>query len=143
MVDTQTAPYGALVLRAALGAMWISHALLKWFVFTIPGLEAFLVAQGLPGFAAWPLFLAELIGGLAILAGVYGRMVSLLLLPVLIVATSVHVPNGWVFTAQGGGWEYPAFLVAASVAHILIGDGAYAATSRSWPLASALRLRAG
>jgi putative oxidoreductase len=91
--------------------------------------------------AAWPLFLAELIGGLAILTGIYGRMVSLLLLPVLIVATSVHVPNGWVFTAQGGGWEYPAFLVAASIAHILIGDGAYAATARSWPLAGALRLR--
>jgi putative oxidoreductase len=34
--------------------------------------------------------------------------------------------NGWVFTSQGGGWEYPAFLVAASIALWLLGDGVLA-----------------
>lgn len=28
--------------------------------------------------------------------------------------------------ATGGGWEYPAFLIAASLAQALAGDGAYA-----------------
>ena len=31
------APYGALVLRVALGTMYIAHALLKLVVFTLPG----------------------------------------------------------------------------------------------------------
>jgi putative oxidoreductase len=30
-----------------------------------------------------------------------------------------------VHTSPGGGWEYPVFLVAASVALWLIGDGAW------------------
>ena len=34
------------------------------------------------------------------------------------------------FTAANGGWEYPAFLILASVAHGLIGDGALALRSR-------------
>jgi putative oxidoreductase len=137
MIQT-TAPYGATLLRVSLGAMWVSHALLKLFVFTIPGLAAFLESKGLPAFAAWPLFIAEITGGVAILVGFYGRHVSVLLLPILIVATFTHIPNGWVFTAPNGGWEYPAFLIAASIAHALIGDGAYAIASRRLALASPL-----
>jgi len=49
--------------------------------------------------------------------------VSLLMLPILLGAVWVHMPNGWVFTSNGGGWEYPAFLAAASVVHALAGDG--------------------
>jgi hypothetical protein len=56
---------------------------------------------------------------------VRGRLVSLALLPVLLGAASVHAANGWVFTASGG-WEYPAFLVVASLIHPLLGDGAHA-----------------
>ena len=46
--------------------MWIAHALLKWFVFTIPGFGAWLADQGLPATAAWPVFLLELVGALAL-----------------------------------------------------------------------------
>ena len=114
---------GAMILRIALGIMWISHALLKWFVFTIPGSAGFLESQGLPAILAWPVFLLELGGGLLILAGVYGRYVSALLIPVLLVATWTHVGNGWVHTSAGGGWEYPIFLAVASLVHVLLGDG--------------------
>lgn len=38
----------------------------------------------------------------------------------------VHGDKGWVFSNAGGGWEYPAFLIAASVAQWFLGDGAYA-----------------
>ena len=37
-----------------------------------------------------------------------------------------HGGNGWVFSNQGGGWEYPAFLVVAAVVQVLLGDGAAA-----------------
>lgn len=119
-------PYGITLLRVALGAIWISHALLKYTVFTIPGFAGFLDSQGLPGFMAWPVFLLELVGGLAILTGFHGRWVSLALMPVMAVAMSTHLPNGWLFTNAGGGWEYPLFLLVASFAHFLVGDGALA-----------------
>jgi putative oxidoreductase len=118
--------FGPTVLRLALGSMWVSHALLKYFVFTLPGFAGFLDSQGLPGVMAWPVFLLELGGGLAILAGWHGRWVSLALLPVMAVALSTHIPNGWLFTNAGGGWEYPLFLLVASFAHFLLGDGALA-----------------
>lgn len=129
-VDEKLAPYGALVLRVGLGVMWIAHALLKWFVFTIPGVAAWLDTQGLPSELAWPLFIVELAGGLAILLGIYGRYVALLMIPIMAVVTWTHFPNGWVHTSPGGGWEFPIFLIAASFAYGLIGDGAFAIRSR-------------
>jgi len=119
----ETSAWGATLLRVALGTMWISHALLKATVYTLPGAASFFASVGLPGFLAYPVMAAELVGGLAIVLGIYGRQVSLLLLPILAVATWVHMPNGWVFTSANGGWEYPVFLLAASVAHWLVGDG--------------------
>jgi putative oxidoreductase len=122
--------------------MWISHALLKWFVFTIPGLAAWLETQGFAGAFAWPLFLTELVGGIAILLGFYARHVALALSPILVLAASTHLANGWVFTNAGGGWEYPVYLTVASVAQWLIGDGAFALKSRPLWFVSLLRLRA-
>ena len=139
MIDQRTAAYGALLLRLSLGTMWVAHALLKYFVFSIAGFAGFLESQGLPAFMAWPVFLMELAGGILIILGVYTRQVALLLLPVLDVAGWTHLPNGWVFTNAGGGYEYPLFLIASSFAVALLGDGALALRSaRLWPGAAAL-----
>jgi putative oxidoreductase len=113
--------------------MWISHALLKIVVFTIPGFAGFLSSLGYPAALAGPIVAAELIGGALVLTGFYGRYVSLALIPVMAGALLVHLPNGWLFSAPNGGWEFPAFLIAASVVHALVGDGAFALRSR--PLA--------
>lgn len=121
---------GLLLLRLSLGLMYLAHAGLKLLVFTLPGTAQFFVAQGLPGVLAYAVFAAELLGGVALLLGVFSRQVALGLLPILLGAAWVHAPNGWVFNAQGGGWEYPAFLAAMSVVLWLAGDGA-AALKRS------------
>jgi putative oxidoreductase len=118
---------GRLVLRLALGAMWLSHGLvLKLMTFGIAGLAGWLASIGLPAALAWPLTLAEILGGVLILAGWHGRVVSAGLIPILLGATWVHAGNGWVFTNAQGGWEYPVFLLLASITHVLLGDGAYA-----------------
>jgi putative oxidoreductase len=118
--------YGALVLRLALGTMFLTHAGLKYFVFTMPGSVQFFQSVGLPGALAYFTVAGEVVGGTLILLGAYGRWASAALIPVLLGALWVHAGNGWVFTAPNGGWEYPAFLAAAALAHVLIGDGAYA-----------------
>jgi len=125
MIDTRTAPYAALVLRVTLGVMFIAHALLKFYVFTLPGAAKFFESLGLPGPLAYVVFWAELIGGALILAGVYSRWVAAALVPILLGAAWAHAGNGWVFTAPNGGWEYPAFLAAAAAVQTLLGDGKY------------------
>ena len=115
---------GITVLRISLGTMWVAHALLKWLVFTLPGTAQYFASIGFPGALAYPVFAAELLGGLALLLGIYARQVALALVPIMAVAAWVHLPNGWVHTSTGGGWEYPVFLIAASIALWLLGDGA-------------------
>jgi len=134
MIQQQTAPYAALVLRVALGVMFIAHALLKVIVFTVPGTVQFFQSVGLPGMLAYVTIAIELVAGLLLLAGFFTRWVALATVPVLLGAAWVHVPNGWVFNAQGGGWEYPVFLALAAVVQFLLGDGAYALTARQAPL---------
>jgi len=123
---------GATLLRVALGTMWIAHAMLKLLVFTLPGTAQYFASIGLPGGLAYPVFAAELIGGVALLLGVYARQVALALLPIMVAAAWVHVPNGWVHTSPNGGWEYPAFLVVASLVLWLVGDGAWAVRRGDW-----------
>ena len=126
MNETRNVEYAALVLRVALGAMFIAHALLKYFVFTLPGTAQFFASIGLPGVLGYVTFGAELIGGILLIAGVRTRVVALALVPILLGATWAHAGNGWLFTAPNGGWEYPAFWTVALVVQALLGDGALA-----------------
>lgn len=121
---TPASEYGVTLLRTSLGVMWLAHALLKLLVFTLPGTAAYFASVGLPGPLAYPVFAAELLGGLALVLGIYARQVALALIPIMAAAAWVHLPNGWVHTSPGGGWEYPLFLIFVSLAVWLLGDGA-------------------
>jgi len=129
---TRSMQLGMAVLRVSLGAMWIAHALLKLLVFTLPGTAQYFASLGFPGVLAYPVFAAELLGGIALVLGVYARQAALGLVPVMAVAAWVHAPNGWVHTSAGGGWEYPVFLIAASISLWLLGDGAAAIKRSGW-----------
>lgn len=137
MTDTRTAPYGLFLLRAALGLMWVSHALMKLFAFGVSGFAGYLGSLGMPGFLAGPVIAVELVGGLLILTGIYARQVSVLMIPVMAGAMFAHIGNGWLFSVPGGGWEYPAFLIVASLTVGLAGEGALAL--RAAPLVPGLK----
>lgn len=126
MIDTKSAPYAALALRLALGTMFLAHGLTKLLVFTLPGTAGFFASVGFPGWMAYPVTAAEILGGIALIIGLYPRLVAAALLPVLIGASLVHIGNGWSFTSPHGGWEYPVFLIVAALAQSLLGDGAFA-----------------
>jgi putative oxidoreductase len=129
------ADWAAFVLRTGLGIMYLAHSVvLKLITFGLDGTATFFSSIGLPQWLAYVTFLAEAIGGAFLILGVQSRWVALALMPTLLGAIIwVHAGNGWVFTATNGGWEYPAFLLVASLVQVFLGDGAFA-LSRSAPL---------
>jgi uncharacterized membrane protein YphA (DoxX/SURF4 family) len=126
MIDSRTAPYAALVMRLALGIMFIAHGLTKVFVFTPAGTAAFFQSVGFPGFLAYPIMAFEVIGGLMLVLGIYARWVAAVAVVQLFAAATVHFGNGWSFTNANGGWEYPIYLSATALVLALLGDGAFA-----------------
>lgn len=134
MIDTQLAPYAALVLRLCLAAAFVAHAMLKVRVFTIPGTVKFFESLGLPGWFAYLTITAELAGAACLLLGIWPRLVALLLMPLMLgTIVKVHGKNGWLFSNKDGGWEYPAFWTAALLALFLLGDGAAVILQSPWP----------
>lgn len=121
----------ATVLRVTSGVWFVIHALVKIFVFTIPGTVGFFQSLGLPAALAYIVIAAELFGGLALIAGFKTRIVALGLSVILL--GSIYTPHfsaGFLFSNANGGWEFPAFWALTLWALALLGDGAYAIGKR-------------
>ncbi|EJL91382.1 DoxX family protein [Pantoea sp. BIGb0393] len=127
MFDTRTTPYAALVMRLSLGILFLAHFGLKFFVFTPAGTAKFFASLGLPGGLAYLTMAVELIGAIALILGIYTRIVAVVLIPVLLGAiVTVHGPAGFFFTNPNGGWEFPAFWIVGLIVLALTGDGKFA-----------------
>ncbi len=119
------------LLRITLGVMFLAHSVvLKLFTFGLAGTAGYFESIGLPGALAYVVFAAEAAGGVLLIANVATGWVSLALVPVLAGAFWAHSGNGWVFSANGGGWEYPLFLIVVAVVVALQAFAARTATSR-------------
>lgn len=116
-------PHAIALLRIALGVMTLAHGLMKVFLFTVPGTVGYFESLGLPGVLAYLTILAEVGGGMALILGLLTRWVSLALVPVLLGAAWVHLGNGWVFSNEGGGWEFPVFWAIALLVQAGLGSG--------------------
>lgn len=125
------ADIAALILRLSTGALFVAHAALKIFVFTPAGTAGYFGSIGLPGFLAYLTIAAELLGGLALIGGLFTRWVSLALVPVLLGAAWFgHGAAGFFFSNPNGGWEYPVFWAIVMVVLALLGDGAWSLNRR-------------
>ncbi|WP_338515707.1 DoxX family protein [Erwinia aphidicola] len=83
--------------------------------------------MGLPAGLAYLTMAVELIGAIALILGIYTRVVAVLLIPVLLGAiVTVHGPAGFFFTNPNGGWEFPAFWIIGLLVLALTGDGKFA-----------------
>ncbi len=125
---TELTDYGVTLLRVSLGVMYLAHSVvLKLLTFGLAGTAGYFTSIGLPGWLAYLTFAAEAAGGIMLVLGIQARWVALALIPALAGAIIwAHGANGWVFTAPGGGWEYPLYLIVLSIAQALLGDGQYA-----------------
>jgi putative oxidoreductase len=105
------------LLRIGLGVMYLTHSvILKVTTYGIDGTAQYFESIGLPSALAYATIVAEAVGGLLLIAGYKARETALALTPILVGALWAHSGNGWVFSNQGGGWEYPLFLIVVSVA---------------------------
>lgn len=130
--DVAPPDYAALLLRVSTGALFLFHGAVKLLIFTPAGTVGYFQSIGLPGPLAYLTIAIELLGGLALIAGLWTRWVSLALVPVLVGAAWFgHGSAGFNFSNAGGGWEYPAFWAVVMVALALLGDGAYSLANRS------------
>jgi putative oxidoreductase len=122
--------YGVLLLRLALGTVFLAHSIVYMLLtLTLAGTVEFFVSIGLPAWLAYATFVAEAVGGVLLILGVQTRWVALALSPFLLGATWAHAGNGWMFASTNGGWEYPLYLFVLCIAQAMLGDGAYAL----WP----------
>lgn len=125
--ERTTAPYAAFLLRVSMGVMLLAHGLLlKVMTFGLTGTMGFFGTLGYPPVLGAVVAIAEIAAGLALLAGLWVRLASLLMLPIMLGATFQHAPAGWLFSAAGGGWEFPAFWTVALLVQAGLGAGAFA-----------------
>lgn len=95
MIDVRYAPYAVALPRIALGVMFLAHsAILKLGVYSLPGTAQFFASLGLPGWSAYVVSIAEVVGGLMLILGIQARLVALALSPILVEAIWLHSGNG-------------------------------------------------
>lgn len=126
MTRAELIPYAALLLRLSLGILFLAHAWMKYSVFTPAGTANYFRSLGLPGFVGYLTMAAETGGGILLILGIATSVVAIALVPLMLgTIVLVHGRNGWAFTNNGGGWEYPAFWSVALVVQALLGSGAW------------------
>ncbi len=129
-MNTWSLEIGAAIVRIALGSVVLAHSLyLKMFIYTLPGTAQFFASIGLPASSAYVVFALEVLAGVALILGFRTRLAAAALIPILLGATWAHAGHGWLFTNQGGGWEYPLFLALIAIGQVFLGDGKFAVSS--------------
>ena len=127
MIDSRTAPYAALLLRVSLGLLFLAHAGLKFFVFTPAGTAKFFDSVGLPPALAYVTIAAEVLGGIALILGLWTRIAAIAFCRSCSAPSSRcmarPVSSSPTLTAAG---SIPAFWSVALIVQALLGDGAYA-----------------
>ena len=114
---------GLLVLRVIAGVIFAAHGAQKLFVFGLDGVTGGFAGMGipLPAIAAPAVALAELVGGLALIAGVLTRITGTGLAITMLGAIGfAHLSSG--FFAPNG-YEFPLALFGISAAFALAGAG--------------------
>jgi putative oxidoreductase len=131
MMDDRFAPQATALLRVSMGVMFLAHGLLlKLMTFGLAGTMGFFGQIGYPPVLGAVVAIAETAAGVALIAGLWTRWVSLAMVPIMAGAVLFHLPQGWVFSAPGGGWEFPAFWTIALIVQAGLGAGAWALDNR-------------
>ena len=127
MIDQRTAPYAALLLRIALGFLFIAHLYWK-FAVRPDGLSGWWLNLSNNGYPDWVVIYvlsAEFLGALCLIPGIAVRWVALYAVPLMLGAAQYWlVRKGFFFTAAGA--ELPVLWTLGLLVQAGLGDGAFA-----------------
>lgn len=115
--------WGLFPLRLAVGLIFLMHGGQKLFVFGLAGTADIMGKLGipLPALAAAIVIAAELLGGLAIIVGLYGRWAGAALAIEMLVAIPVARLRGGFFAPYGFEFEFA--LLGACLTFAAFGTG--------------------
>lgn len=122
-IDAQTADWGPLPLRVAVGLVFVMHGGQKLFVFGLAGTAGFMAQVGIPApmLAAVVVTAVELLGGLALLLGLFTRWVAIpLAIDMIVAILTVHLKAGFFLPR---GYEFTLTLLGATLGLALMGSG--------------------
>ena len=128
MQEARMQGWGLTVLRLIVGIVFVVHGGQKLFLMGFGGVAGFLGSLGVPapGLFAVVVTLVELLGGLALILGLFTRVAAILIaIDMLVAILAVHLPNG--FLASNNGIEFPLVLLSSCVALAVAGPGEAAA----------------
>lgn len=132
----RSSPWGMLPIRIAVGLVFLMHGGQKLFVFGVAGTADIMSKLGipLPTIAAIVVITVELLGGLAILLGVFSRTAGALLAFEMMVAILVARLHGGFFAPYG--YEFELTLLMVCLAFAVSGPGG-ASLEEMWRRSSA------
>ncbi len=124
MSNSTNRSWGLMVLRVAVGIVFLMHGWQKLFVIGIPGVTGFFGHAGipLPHISAIVVSLVEFLGGAALVLGAFTRAAAVLLaIDMTVAVLKVHLKNGFFLPA---GFEFALSMWAANICLALTGGGA-------------------
>ncbi|HUO34092.1 MAG TPA: DoxX family protein [Candidatus Acidoferrum sp.] len=115
-------PLALLLLRLAVGIIFVTHGYPKLFTNTSGMMQAF-VHMRFPSYFVYIAGVLEFFGGLMLIAGLFTRIAAILLAGEMAVAIwRVHLPQGPITAVHN--YEFPLALAVASFAMACFGAGA-------------------
>ncbi|MDB5291133.1 MAG: DoxX family protein [Phycisphaerales bacterium] len=116
--------YGIMLLRLAIGVVFLMHGGQKWFVYGPGGTAAAFGKMGIPAIGAYTAMTAELVCGALLVIGLFTRFAAVPLIVVMLVALiTVHGRNGFFLPT---GYEFVLSLLGGLLALLLAGPGTLA-----------------
>ena len=138
MTNSSAIDLALLILRVGVGGVMFAHGANHiWGGGKITGTAGWFESLGMkPGRVhAWLASIAELLGGIALVAGLLTPLGGASVVGVMIVAwVTNHLHNGFFIFRPGEGWEYVMTLTLCGIAISALGPG-------SWSLDHALGIR--
>jgi uncharacterized membrane protein YphA (DoxX/SURF4 family) len=120
--------WSLLILRLCLGFNFAMHGFSK-FSGGIENTSQWFESIGIPGILAYGVALLEVLGGFALMAGLFTRFLSVLYIIVMIVAIyKVQLSRGFL-----GGYELEMTFLAVSLALMVSGGGLYSVDHALFP----------
>ncbi|OEY66157.1 DoxX family protein [Marinobacter sp. X15-166B] len=120
------ADLGKLIVRLTLGGLLLFHGIAK-LLHGVGFIEGLLANHGIPAFAAYGVFIGELLAPLMVMLGYHTRIGALLIVFNMLVAIALVHSHQLMTLASNGGWalELQGFFLFTALALIFLGPGRY------------------